>query len=142
MGLDLNQIKEILQKRHKKHVINRAVSLQKRVRFHTETSISLYDYSLPASLFLDWVSHLLPKDKFETFKHLFQYPLPSSAVIEDVYRELERVFYSRNASASYQFTSSELLEDGLTIKRTHSMNQTFGRQKDGNRCKFHQIAFL
>ena len=117
MVLDLNQIKKILQERHKQHIINRAVNLQKRVRFHTETSISLFDYSVPASSFLDWVSHLLPKDKFETFKHLFQYPLPSSAVIEDVYRELERVFYSRNSSASYQFTSSELLEDWLNYKK-------------------------
>ena len=117
MVLDLNQIKKILQERHKQHIINRAVNLQKRVRFHTETSISLFDYSDPASSFLDWVSHLLPKDKFETFKHLFQYPLPSSAVIEDVYRELERVFYSRNSSASYQFTSSELLEDWLNYKK-------------------------
>lgn len=117
MVLDLNQIKKILQERHKQHIIKKAVNLQKRVRFHTETSISLYDYSVPASSFLDWVSHLLPKDKFETFKHLFQYPLPSSAVIEDVYRELERVFYSRNSSASYQFTSSELLEDWLNYKK-------------------------
>ena len=85
--------------------------MQKRIRFHTETNISVYDINQPATLFLDWVSHLLPKDKYHTFLHLFKYPLSTPAVVEDVYRELERVFYSRNSSSSYQFTDSELEED-------------------------------
>lgn len=117
MALSLSQIKEIILKRHKQHTITKAVNLQRRVRFHTETSVFLYDYNESATHFLDWVSQLLPKDKFEIFKHLFKYPLSSSAVIEDVYRELERVFYSRNASATYQFTSPELLEDWLNYKK-------------------------
>ncbi len=117
MVLDLSQIREILQKPNKKKIIQKAINLQKRIRFHTETNVSLYDYTEPATIFLDWVSHLLPKDKFDTFTHLFRYPLSTSAVLEDVYRELERVFYSRNASSSYQFTSSEMLEDWLNYKK-------------------------
>lgn len=117
MVLELSQIREILQKQNKKKIIQKAINLQKRIRFHTETNVSLYDYTEPATVFLDWVSHLLPKDKYDTFVHLFKYPLSTSAVLEDVYRELERVFYSRNASTSYQFTSSELLEDWLEYKK-------------------------
>lgn len=117
MVLDLSQIREILRKPSKKKIIQKAINLQKRIRFHTETNVSLYDYSEPATVFLDWVSHLLPKDKFDTFTHLFKYPLPSSAVLEDVYRELERVFNSRNASSSYQFTSTEMLEDWLEYRK-------------------------
>lgn len=117
MVLSLSQIREILQKPSKKKIIQKAINLQKRIRFHTETNVSLYDYSEPATVFLDWVSHLLPKDKFDTFTHLFKYPLPSSAVLEDVYRELERVFNSRNASSSYQFTSTEMLEDWLEYRK-------------------------
>lgn len=119
MVLDLNQIKDILLKPKKKQLINKAYRLQQRIRFHTETNISLYDYNRSAELFLDWVSHLLPKDKYNIFLHLFKYPLPTSAVIDDVYRELERVFYSRNSSSAYQFTSSELLEDWLRYKKTN-----------------------
>lgn len=85
--------------------------MQKRLRFHTETNISVSDINQPATIFLDWVSHLLPKDKYCTFLHLFKYPLPTPAVVEDVYRELERVFYSRNSSSSYQFANPELEED-------------------------------
>ncbi len=85
--------------------------MQRRLRFHTETNIAVSDINQPATLFLDWVSHLLPKDKYNIFLQLFRFPLPTPAVVEDVYRELERVFYSRNSSSSYQFTDSELAED-------------------------------
>lgn len=85
--------------------------MQRRLRFHTETNIAVSDINQPTTLFLDWVSHLLPLDKYNTFLHLFKFPLPTPAVAEDVYRELERVFYSRNSSSSYQFNDSELEAD-------------------------------
>ena len=116
MALELKQIKQILQQPSKKQTIQKAVRLQKRLRFHTETSIALSDINAPATAFLDWVKGLLPKDKYNVFLQLFKYPLPTSAVAEDVYRELERVFYSRNSSSIYQFSSSELLEDWLDYR--------------------------
>lgn len=111
MALELNQIKEILQKPNKAQTINRANALQKRLRFHTETATTLSDFNVPTRQYLEWVQKLLPKDKYNVFTQLFKYPLPTSAVVEDVYRELERVFYSRNSSSSYQFTNTELEED-------------------------------
>lgn len=92
--------------------------MQKRLRFHTETNIAVSDINQPATQFLNWVSHLLPKDKYNIFLHLFKYPLSTPAVAEDVYRELERVFYSRNSSSSYQFTDSELADDWQNYKRS------------------------
>lgn len=117
MVLKLNQIKEILQKPTKKQLIQKAVGLQRRLRFHTETNISVFDINYPATCFLQWVERLLPKDKYNIFLHLFKYPLSTSAVVEDVYRELERVFYSRNSSNSYQFSNSELAEDWAGYRR-------------------------
>ena len=117
MALELNQIKQILQKPTKRQLIQKAVKLQRRLRFHTETNIVTSDINQPASLFLDWVKSLLPKDKYNTFLQLFRFPLPTPAVVEDVYRELERVFYSRNSSSSYQFTSSELAEDWAEYRK-------------------------
>lgn len=119
MALDLNQIKQILQKPSKKQIIKKASLMQKRLRFHTETNIAVSDINQPTTLFLDWVSHLLPKDKYNIFLNLFKYPLPTPAVAEDVYRELERVFYSRNSSSSYQFTDSELAEDWQNFRRSN-----------------------
>lgn len=116
MALDLNQIKEILLKPKKKDIINRAVLMQNRLRFHTETSVTPYEQrglgiGQPVTVFLEWVKSLLPKDKYAIFLQLFKYPLSTSTVVEDVYRELERVFYSRNSSSSYQFSNPEFEED-------------------------------
>lgn len=117
MGLDLNQIKQILQKPTKRQLIQKAVNMQRRLRFHTETNIAISDINQPTTIFIEWVRNFLPKDKFNIFLQLFKFPLPTPAVAEDVYRELERVFYSRNSSSSYQFTDSELAEDWAQYKK-------------------------
>ena len=122
MALELNQIKQILQKPSKRQVIQKAVNMQSRLRFHTETNIAVSDINQPTTIFLQWVKTLLPKDKFNIFLQLFKFPLPTPAVVEDVYRELERVFYSRNSSSSYQFTDSELAEDWANYKK-NSLNE-------------------
>lgn len=122
MALELNQIKQILQKPSKRQVIQKAVNMQRRLRFHTETNIVISDINQPTTIFLQWVKTLLPKDKFNIFLQLFKFPLPTPAVVEDVYRELERVFYSRNSSSSYQFTDSELAEDWANYKK-NSLNE-------------------
>lgn len=119
MGLELNQIKQILQKPTKRQLIQKAVNLQRRLRLHTETNVAVSDINQPASLFLDWVKSLLPKDKYNIFLQLFRFPLSTPAVVEDVYRELERVFYSRNSSSSYQFTDSELSEDWAEYRKSN-----------------------
>lgn len=122
MVLELNQIKQILQKPSKRQVIQKAVNMQRRLRFHTETNIAVSDINQPTTVFLQWVKTFLPKDKFNIFLQLFKFPLPTPAVVEDVYRELERVFYSRNSSSSYQFTDSELAEDWANYKK-NSLNE-------------------
>lgn len=119
MALELNQIKQILQKPTKRQTIQKAVNMQRRLRFHTETNVAVSDINQPTTIFLDWVRQLLPKDKFNILLHLFKFPLPTPAVVEDVYRELERVFYSRNSSSSYQFTDSELAEDWSQYKKNN-----------------------
>lgn len=121
MGLELNQIKEILTKPAKKQVIQKAKKLQQTIRFHTETNMQQSDIYMPTQNFLEWVRTLLPKDKFNIFLQLFKFPLSTPAVVEDVYRELERVFYSRNSSSSYQFSDTELHEDWLNYRKQHHL---------------------
>ena len=116
MGLELKQIKQAIERPTKRQTIQKAVNMQRRLRFHTETNIAISDINQPTTTFLTWVQYLLPKDKFNIFLQLFKFPLPTPAVVEDVYRELERVFYSRNSSTAYQFTNSELAEDWANYK--------------------------
>lgn len=92
--------------------------MQRRLRFHTETNVAVSDISQPATIFLSWVSKLLPKDKYNIFLQLFKFPLKTTSLVDDVYRELERVFYSRNSSSSYQFTDSDLNEDWAQYRKT------------------------
>ncbi len=122
MGLELKQIKQAIERPAKRQTIQKAIKLQRRLRFHTETNIAISDINQPTTTFLTWVQHLLPKDKYNIFLQLFKFPLPTPAVVEDVYRELERVFYSRNSSTAYQFTSSELAEDWSNY-RTNALNE-------------------
>ena len=100
----------------KKQIIQKAIQLQKRLRFHTETNIATSDIYQPTTTFLEWVKNFLPKDKYNIFLNLFKFPLSTPAISEDIYRELERVFYSRNSSFSYQFTDQALLEDWHVYK--------------------------
>lgn len=122
MALDLNQIKTALVRPAKKQVLQQAVNMQRRLRFHTETNIVIGDISQPATVFLDWVKGLLPKDKFNVFLQLFRFPLSTTAVVGDTYRELARVFDSRNASSSYQFTDAELANDWANY-RAQKLNE-------------------
>lgn len=117
MALELTQIEDILKAPVKKPVLQKAMEMQRRLRFHTETMLSPLESGLPASSFLDWVRGLLPADKFNTFVQLFKFPLPTVSLVEDIYRELERVFHSRNASSSYRFTDTRLEEDWAEYRK-------------------------
>lgn len=118
--LGLKQVQAILQKPENKQVIQRAAALQQRIRFHTEPALTLLSgprtqnkvpVVAPATTFLNWVKEFLPKDKYNIFLQLFKFPLVTSAIAEDVYTELERVFNSRNSSAVYHFTAPEFADD-------------------------------
>lgn len=135
MDLNANNLKEILKAPRNKNFISKAVQLEKRLRFHTETNISRNDISEPTTTFLTWVSGLIPKDKFNVFIHLFSFPLPTPAIVEDVYRELERVFYSRNSSASYRFTSSDLVDDWNNYRLTKLSAQTIWKTEGWQKMK-------
>lgn len=119
MALDLKQIKQAIEKPSKKATIQQASALQSRLRFHTESSLSQSVIDVQANDFLRWVRGILPLDKFNIFLHLFRAPISTVGIVEEVYRELERVFYSRNASSTYQFSNSELAEDWANYKRSN-----------------------
>lgn len=117
MALDLEQIKQAIEKPSKKSVIQKASNLQRRLRFHSESELPQSVMSTQANEFLSWVKGILPLDKYNIFVHLFRSPIPTVSTVEDVYQELERVFDSRNASSTYQFSSTELSEDWVKYRR-------------------------
>lgn len=98
--------------------IGRAVTLQQRLRFHTETRLSPEGLGSQVLYYFEWVKSILPKDKYAVFRMLFRLPSPVVCIVEDAYRELERVFDSKNASSNYSFTSRKLSEDWMEYRKT------------------------
>ena len=72
--------------------------------FHAESFMDQSEVSQPATMFLDWVRTLIPKDKFAIFVSLFRFPTPIVSLSDTIFKELERVFDGRNPSFDYEFT--------------------------------------
>lgn len=135
MALLENQIKELLLKRSKQSIISRAINLEKRLRFHTEANLNSTDIQSPTTDFLNWVNTLIPKDKFAVFASLFKFPLSTTEIVEDVYRELERVFNSRNYSANYQFTDKTLSDDWDKYRQHNLKEPTIWKESGWQKMK-------
>lgn len=111
MGLQREEIREIVRKPSKTAVIHKAMRHQARLRFHTESFIDPMDISAPFTEFADWVRRLIPKDKFNVFMSLFRFPSPNVELTGKIYEELERVYDGRDASFSYQFMDTTMTDD-------------------------------
>ena len=126
MLLTQQDIQHAISKPAKRLVIDRARALQERHRFHSETNVGFMNgqvayasrgLTVATNAFLDWVKGILPGDKFQVFLWLFRLPNPTLDVVDDAYRELERVFDSRNASFDYRFTNRDAYDDWLRYRR-------------------------
>lgn len=142
MALDLEQIKQAIEKPSKKSVIQKASNLQRRLRFHSESELPQSVMSTQANEFLSWVKGILPLDKYNIFVHLFRSPIPTVSTVEDVYQELERVFDSRNASSTYQFSSTELSEDWVKYRRERLSEPNIWRSEGWKRMQVSPNSIL
>lgn len=117
MALSVEEIKGKLKKPEKKEAIAKAILHETRLKFHVESFMQRGEISSAVNVFLDWVKSILPKDKYRLFLQLFQFPVDTTDLTENIFNELERVFDGRNSAVSYQFTSSELLDDWDEYRR-------------------------
>lgn len=142
MALDEKKIKEAIERPSKKIEINKAVLLEKRLRFHTDTNISERHVIEPTTEFLNWVKLLLPKDKYNTFLQLFRFPVPTVSLVKRSYRELERIFEAKDAAFVYRFDASETLADWEQF-RLHKMHEPEVWKKIGwKMVKLHPNSIL
>lgn len=136
MALSVEEIKRRASECRKKQTIALAVLHQNRIRFHSEVvpstpALASYLYrdrplntggiaplmggreGVAQALvdFMAMVQNLIPKDKFETFKTLFRFPVITNEVLDVAYDKLSRIFEGRNPAFSYQFTSTEQRDD-------------------------------
>ena len=111
MELDLGKINELLKNKKAKPVIEKAISHQLRLRFHSEAYLDKLSSNRAVTLFLNWVATLIPKDKYIIFCNLFRFPISNIELTEKIYKELERIFESRNSNFSYNFNDTKWRDD-------------------------------
>lgn len=143
MALLLNQIKKLVQSPNRANQINKAIRHENRVRFHVESFMDQSEVSRPATVFLDWVKTLIPKDKFSIFISLFRFPTPIVSLSDTIFKELERVFDGRNPSFDYEFTDAELKADWQQYKKTHG-DENIWRKKgwDAVKTKINSVLIV
>ena len=110
MGLDIREIKKQITEPQNRGAINRAIYHQNRIRFHAERMISSRILQ-PVTEFLNYVSNLIPEDKFKVFKTLFRYPVKTNEVTGVCFDKLSRIFDGRNPAFNYQFMNDEQRDD-------------------------------
>lgn len=110
MGLGTEEIIKRIREPRNKAAISRAIYHQNRIRFHAEKMLTPY-ITQPVTDFLDYVSNLIPADKFKVFKTLFRYPVKTNEITGVCFDKLSRIFDGRNPAYNYQFVNSEQRED-------------------------------
>jgi hypothetical protein len=95
------------------HDIKVAKLHEKRLRLHTIPTME--DNLLIHEAYLDFLSRIpekiLSDDKFQTFRDLVTFPLPTVEVVDSAYVELYKVFFSENPNFHYSFKNSKDAED-------------------------------
>lgn len=116
MGLLKSQIAEILKTPINRSVIGKAKRHEQKLRFHIDTNMDAADARVVVNEFLNWVKSLLPADKFNTFLHLFKFPISTNELTEEIYNALEKVYDGKDAYYDYNFLSPEYLADWLDYR--------------------------
>ncbi len=94
-----------------KNLIQKAIKHEERVKFHSEMSMDKDGISTAYKGFLSMVEKILPRDKFEMFKVLFQFPVATVPLMDEVYIALSKLFDSRNSVVTYDFLNKDYEED-------------------------------
>ena len=134
MALSIEEIRKKAREQRKKQLISLAVLHQNRLRLHAEVvpstpALASWMYSgkkredisplfaghegVAQALmdFLAMVQNIIPKDKFETFRTLFRFPVITNEILAVCYDKLSRIFDGRNPAFNYQFAATEQRDD-------------------------------
>lgn len=74
---------------------NQAREIEERIRLHTVGDDSTAPYS---DTFVNWVKDQVSSEKFEEFKKVMLFPLPTVNVAESIFTDLSKVFEAENAN--------------------------------------------
>jgi len=131
MPLSNEQIQELIKNPRNQEKIKKGIKHELRLKFHTETCLSKWEFS---EAYLDWTQwigstepELLPKDKVTRIQQLIRPPIQTTELTESIFSRLYRVFISSDSFFEYLFTNPELTDDWDTF-HDYSFWKTFGFQ--------------
>lgn len=101
----------MLKEPKQRNTIQKAIQHQNRIKFHAQTSIDGKVAEQQKNEFLRWVGSILPTDKAQIFKTLFQPPYETNELCGVVFDKLSNIFNGRNPAFNYQFKSTESKDD-------------------------------
>jgi len=131
MELSKEQIKNLVETRPHKREIQKGVSHQQRLRFHTQTTLSKWDFSSAYNDFKHWIAtespSLLPADKTTRILQLIRAPISTVELTESIFSKLRKIFHAQDSFFDYSFTNPELLID-WQVFREQSFWATHGFQ--------------
>jgi hypothetical protein len=110
--MQISQIQALVTKPRNESAIRRGLIHSRRLRFHNDATLYYYD-ALGTYLqdFLRWVARVIPADKFDRFEKLITYPVPTNELVENIWKNLARVFEGENRTIDIKFEDKSLLAD-------------------------------
>ncbi len=108
--MEISQIQALVTKPRNASAIQRGLIHSRRLKFHNDATLNYYD-ALGTYLyeFLQWVKGLLPADKYDRFAQLITYPVPTNELVENIWKNLARVFEGENRTIDISFKDKSLL---------------------------------
>lgn len=99
MVLSREKIVELIKNPKSKTWITKAIYHQNRIKFHSNEVLSHSEFieNPYAKEWLDNIQTNLVQRKFETFKSLLEYPLPSTSLIDSIKDQYAKVFEAKDS---------------------------------------------
>lgn len=91
--------------------LSEAIKYEQRMRLHTEVTTKETKNPAYNSFLIDLPNSILPDDKYNTFRSLVTWPLPTIEVTDSAYSELKKVFEGQDKVAEIKFKNEEFEVD-------------------------------
>lgn len=106
--MERTEVQKLIENPLNKAFISKAVSYEKRLRFHGDVSVEPHSISGACNEFLKFVQELLPKDKYSIFLHLFTFPVFTNEITQKAFNQLKKVWDGKNSFVQLDFSQIEL----------------------------------
>lgn len=143
MPVTIEKIRERLKKPKHQQEVQRAISHERRVRFHTQTTLNANDPTVSVTEFLNWVQSKLPIDKYRLFVAAFTFPHENVVLCDEIFDVLDKIFDGQDSADNLQFSTRELLQDAnLFLEESEFKKKWRKRAMQTYKARFNSIMIV